>query len=31
MTSWETNMTIARKRLQPDFNWLQELWLAEWD
>jgi len=29
--TWETNMTVGHKRLQPDFNLLQRLWLAERD
>lgn len=29
--AWETNVTIARKRLQPEFNMLQSLWLTERD
>ena len=29
--TWETDVTIARKRLQPEFNLLQGLWLAERD
>jgi hypothetical protein len=29
--TWETNMTVGRKQLQPDFNLLQRLWLAERD
>jgi len=29
--TWETDVTIARKRLRPEFNLLQGLWLSEHD